>query len=237
MRKNIIDNINSSVNNSTDHTENYEYMQDFQAMGTTIQLQFNAPKQEWKRIAEKSIRLIDNLEQVMSFYKIDSQISQLNNRAGKEWLSVSPELFFICTEAKRYARLTEGFFDITVAALTEIWQLYGKNEKIPPQSIIENRMKLTNYEGILIDEENKKIKLEKEGQKIDLGGIAKGYAANRVISLYRELGIKSGLVNLGGNVSLLGCHYNGKFWGVGLQNPNNLRGECLGVLFLKNTSI
>lgn len=169
--------------------------------GTNITIKISVSESEGRKIAKESIRLIDYLEQIMSFYKKSSQVSQINDKAGDSWISVTPELFYVIAESKRYTCLTNGYFDITVAPLTIIWQSYGKLGKVPTKAQIDRAIKLVNYDGILLDEENKNVKLERKGQKIDLGGIAKGYAANQVIRLFKEMGINSGIINLGGNVS------------------------------------
>ena len=226
-----------NIKSSPKITKDPEYTQLHQALGTIVNIKVNASELEGKKVAEQSIQLIDKIEQIMSFYKTSSQISQINRNAGQSWINVSSELFLVVEESKRYARLTKGIFDISVAALTALWQYYGRLGEVPPEGLIEKTLKLVDYEGILLDEENKKVKLEREGQKIDLGGIAKGYAANRIIELYRETGIKSGIINLGGNVSLLGSRYNGTSWGVGIQNPSRDRGKCLGITLLADTSV
>ena len=225
------------IKSSPKQVKNSEYIQLHQSMGTIVSIKINVSELEGKKVAEKSIQLIDKIEQMMSFYNTSSQISHINYKAGQSWITVSPELFFVIEESKRYARLTKGVFDISVAALTALWQYYGKLEKVPPESLIEKTLKLVDYEGILLDEDNKKVKLERKEQKIELGGIAKGYAANRIIELYREMGIKSGIINLGGNVSLLGSRYDGAPWGVGIQNPNRDRDKCLGIVLLADTSV
>jgi FAD:protein FMN transferase len=229
--------LNNHFHNFQDYASNPEYLHLHQAMGTNITIKISVSELKGKKIAEKSIQLIDNLEQIMSFYRNSSQVNQINYKAGESWVSVSPELFYLIVESKRYARLTKGLFDITVGPLTAIWQSYGKFGEVPPKYQIERAVKLINYGGILLDEENKKVKLEREGQKIELGGIAKGYVANQIIELYREMGVKSGLINLGGSVSLLGSRYNGEPWGVGIQSPNRERGKCLGVVLLSDTSV
>ncbi len=237
MINNIISKSQSQLNIFQKTTKNPEYIHLHQAMGTLITIKLNVSETQGRRIIKKALNFIEKIEQIMSFYKPSSQISQINNKAGKAWISVSPELFYIIEESKRYARLTKGFFDITVAPLTAIWQSYGKLGKVPPREQIESAVKLVNYEGILLDEENKKVKLERAGQKIDLGGIAKGYVTNKIIRLYREMGIDSGIINIGGNVHLLGSRYDDSLWRVGIQNPNRERGKCLGVVLSSDKSV
>ncbi len=207
------------------------------AMGTIITQKINALNLEAKKITGEALEIINRLEKIMSFFEVTSQLSQINQQSGKLWISVDSELFFLIKEAKKYARLTGGVFDITVASLVELWQKYGKVQKIPSQSLIEDTLKKVNYENILIDEERGMVKLRRNGQKIDLGGIAKGYAANRVIQYYQQKGLRSAMINLGGNVALLGGRDDEKPWQIGIQNPLQKRGECLAIISVSNTAV
>jgi FAD:protein FMN transferase len=207
------------------------------AMGTLINLRVNTPPSQAKEVIQEVLALIDRLEKIMSYYDIASQVSQINQQAGKAWVSVDPELFVVIKESQRYARLTNGLFNITVAALITLWQHSGNCGQIPSHSFIEDVLTKVDYEDILIDEQNRKIKLRQKGQKIDLGGIAKGYAANQVIQYYRQKGLHSAIINLGGNVALLGKREDGKLWQVGIQDPDRERGQCLATIAVSDTSV
>ncbi|MDD5635547.1 MAG: FAD:protein FMN transferase [Atribacterota bacterium] len=238
MLNNKLINANNSMNfwqKAADNSE-YTYTHSYQAMGTTIDIKVNTSDSEGRKITKKVIQLIDNIEEIMNFHNPSSQISKVNCKAGKSWVSVNTELYFVVSESKRYAHFTKGFFDITTGVLTAVWNHYTKVKNIPPHYLVEEALKLVNYKDILINKKNKKVKLKREGQKIDLGGIAKGYAANQVIELFRKMGFTSGLINLGGNVSLLGTNLERQPWVVGIQNPNRERGKSLGVVFLSDTS-
>ena len=207
------------------------------AMGTLVTQNVYAPELQAKKAVTEALKLIDRLEGMMSFFDSDSQVSQINQQAGKTWVTVDPELLMVLKESKRYCPLTGGLFTVTIAPLISLWQQYGKIPEIPPPSLIEKVLPSISSENILINEEERKVKLLGEGQKIDLGGIAKGYAANQVIQLYRKKGIPSAMVNLGGHVALLGNRYDGRPWQVGIQNPDGDRGQCLAVVAASDTSV
>ncbi len=206
-------------------------------MGTIITQKINSLNLEAKKITGEALEIINRLDKMMSFFEVNSQLSQINQQSGKLWISVDSELFFLIKEAKKHARLTGGVFDITVASLVELWQKYGKLKKIPSQSLIEDTLKKVNYKNILIDEERGMVKLHRNGQKIDLGGIAKGYAANRIIQYYQQKGLRSAMINLGGNVALLGGRDDEKPWQIGIQNPLQKRGQCLAIISVSNTAV
>ncbi len=220
---------NRDTNSRNDH---FSY-----AMGTLISQRLDVPPSQSREIIQETLALIDRLEKMMSFYNVASQVSQINNQAGQEWVIVDSELFWVIKEAKRYARLTNGLFNIMIAALVSLWRFYGKRGKIPSQTLIEDTLTKVIYEDILIDEQNRRVRLRQEGQKIDLGGIAKGYVANQVIGYYQQRGLRSAMINLGGNVALLGKRKDGKPWQVGIQHPDRVRGHCLATISASDTSV
>lgn len=207
------------------------------ALGTLIHQKIYTTPANAVQIIGGVRTLIAKMERIMSFFDLKSEISKINQQAGKSWVSVSPELLFIICAAKRYARITNGLFNITVAILIDLWRRYGRAGLIPPHYLIEEKLRLVNYEDILIDEEESRVKLQKRRQKIDLGGIAKGYLANCVIEFYNKYGLDSAMINLGGNVTLLGRRENEKPWQVGIQDPEQGRGECLATIAVSNTSV
>jgi len=237
MKKDEILRLISRLNDYQNEDENTGTSYFSYAMGTLINLRVNTQRSQAKEVIQEVLVLIDRLEKIMSYYGIASQVSQINKQAGKAWVSVDPELFLVIKESHRYARLTNGLFNITVAALISLWQHSGKCGQIPSHSFIEDALTKVDYEDILIDEQNRKIKLRQEGQKIDLGGIAKGYTANQVIQYYRQKGLHSAMINLGGNVALFGKRKDGKLWQVGIQDPDRERGQCLATIAVSDTSV
>lgn len=114
------------------------------------------------------------------------------------------------------------------------WQ---KEERIPSQKEIDEKLKLVNYEDIILDEASSSVGLKHKNQEIDVGGIAKGYAADEVKKIFVKHQIKSALINLGGNVYVLGNKTDGSAWTVGIQNPLGSQGEFVGTVSASNKSI
>ncbi len=227
-----------SSHNISQESENHKYIShSYYALGTLIHQKLYTSPAQAKQIICGVTTLIARLEKIMSFYEVRSEINEINRQAGKSWVLVSSELLFIISEAKRYARLTNGLFNITVAILVNLWQQFGRVGLVPPDYIIDEKLKMVNYEDILIDEEKSRVKLRKTKQKIDLGGIAKGYIANCVIEFFDNYGLHSAMINLGGNVAVLGIREDGKPWQVGIQDPEQERGKCLASIGVNNTSV
>lgn len=183
---------------------------------------------------ENEMRII---EASMSFFLQDSEISKINLLAGREYSVVNKDVFEVIKKAKYLSEVTNGCFDITSAPLIKLWGIFTKNAKVPLESEIRTALELVNYKDILLDEEKHTVMLLKRGQKIDLGAIAKGFAADRAIEIYQKNGIESAMVNLGGNVKVLGCKPDGNAWVVGIQNPEKKRGDLIGGVEVTNKTV
>lgn len=196
-------------------------------MGTNIIQRIRSNNaEEIAKLAESELK---RLESLMSFFLTSSEVARLNLEAGKNEVLLSPETFEVIKKAKGYSELCSGTFDITVAPLVKLWGIFSKNERVPLKSEIEAILYLTNYKDILLNEEKHSAMLSKIGQKVDLGAIAKGYAADRVIDTYKKNAVKSGFINIGGNVLTLGNKPDGTPWLIGIQNPFKIRGEYIGI--------
>jgi thiamine biosynthesis lipoprotein len=134
-------------------------------------------------------------------------------------------------EAKKISELSDGAaLDITVAPIVNAWGICSDDPRIPSANEINDLLPFINYNDVLIDEENSTVMLQREGQKIDLGGIAKGYIGDLAIDIYKEYGITSAFINLGGNVVVLGNKPDGSSWKVGVQDPRGDTSDIIGYV-------
>ncbi|WP_394903303.1 FAD:protein FMN transferase [Clostridium butyricum] len=180
---------------------------------------------------------IKRLEGLMSFFLESSEVSKLNKAAGQYEVELSSEVLFVLNKAKYYSELCQGSFDITIAPIVRLWGIFTSKEKIPSQEEITEALKLTGHNYLSINNDLKTSKLEKSEQCVDLGAIAKGYAADRAIEIYKHHGVESAFANLGGNVMVLGNKPNGDPWRVGIQNPLLQRGQCIGAVNAANKTV
>lgn len=180
---------------------------------------------------------IKRLEGLMSFFLESSEVRKLNKAAGQYEVELSDEVLFVLNKAKYYSEICQGSFDITIAPIARLWGIFTSREKIPSQEEINEALKLTGHNYLSINNHLKTSKLEKSGQCVDLGAIAKGYAADRAIEIYKQHGVESAFVNLGGNVAVVGNKPNGDPFRVGIQNPLLERGQCLGAVNAVNTTV
>ena len=195
------------------------YQHTFNTMGTRAHLEFwLAPANDAD--ADKLMAAISSemnrLDHAMSPYKTTSELSLVNRDAGMSNVVVSQELFSLLATSNDISAMSGGAFDITYAS---IGYQYDYREKIrPKQASIDAALPAINYQGIALDENQSTVKFANSAIKIDLGGIAKGYAIKRCISILKTAGIKHALMSAGGDTALLGDRH-GRPWLVGIKHP------------------
>lgn len=180
---------------------------------------------------------IKQLENILSIHIKTSDLYKLRENAGKEYTKVSDETIEVTKKSIEYSELSEGLFDVSLGPIIELWGIGTPEERVPSQEEIEKALLLVDYKKVKIDEEQKQIMLEKEGMFIDFGAIAKGYIADKTADKIKELGIDNAIVNLGGNVLLLGTKSDNSDFSVGIQNPEEARGGYLGIIKASNLSV
>ena len=190
-----------------------------------------------KRALDQALQRVSEIEQRMSAYLEDSDVSRINRNAGVDLVKIHPETAALIKKSITFSILSDGAFDITVRPLVELWGIGKKGNEIPPQEQIEHARSLVDYRKILLDEKSGRAGLKEKGQAIDLGGIAKGYAAEEVKRVLLENDVESALINLGGNIIAVGVQPDGRPWKIGIQNPVMPTGKYLGILSAADKTI
>ena len=161
------------------------------------------------------MRRIDDL---MSHYKPESQLSQINARANREPVPVDKELFDLIKLSTYYSQITQGAFDITYAS---VGYLYNYPEHVhPTEAQIQDALPAVNWRNLQLDEAHHTVRFEHAGMRIDLGGIGKGYAVDRGIDILKARGFEHAVVTAGGDTRILGDHM-GRPWLVAIRHPDN----------------
>lgn len=188
-------------------------------MGTRIYVQV------WAEDPAKGNEAIDaviadmrRIDDLMSHYKPESQLSQINARANTEPVAVDKELFDLIKLSTHYSQITEGAFDITYASVGYLYN-YPKHVH-PTEAQIKSALPAVNWRNMLLDEAHHSVRFEHPGMRIDLGGIAKGYAVDRGIDILKARGIQHALVTAGGDSRILGDHM-GRPWLVAIRHPDD----------------
>jgi thiamine biosynthesis lipoprotein len=179
---------------------------------------------------------IEHLEAIFSRFFATSEISRINQSAGIKPVEVSNDTFALIKNAIDLSTRCNGLYDITISPLVQLWGIGKAVNRIPDKSSILRVLALVDDRDILLNEDLQTIFLRKTGQAIDLGGIAKGYAAEKVFQLYQVYGIQSAYANLGGNVIAIGSKLDGSPWRVGIQHPRNEE-SLIGSISIKNQAV
>jgi thiamine biosynthesis lipoprotein len=177
---------------------------------------------------------LQEIENLMSVNIPASDVSRINAAAGIESVQVHEDVYKVIERAIYYAEITGGAFDPTVGPLVALWGIGGNTPKVPTQEEIEKAVSLINYRDIVLDANTSSVFLKRRGMSLDLGGIAKGYAADEAAAIIRRAGVKRAIIDLGGNAYILGENKDSRPWRVGIQTPLKERGIWLGILQLSS---
>jgi thiamine biosynthesis lipoprotein len=195
-------------------------------------------------------RLFDRLaelDRILSANRNDSELALLNRNAGLQPVYVSPELSAVLERALYFARISGGAFDPTVGPLVKLWGISTDTPRIPWSGEIRTVLELVNWQDVDIIPNTGAAEgvtegtaggsartafLKRRGMALDLGAIAKGYAADELVRILRETEVPGALIDLGGNIYVWGNKADGKAWRVGVQDPLNIRGSYAGILEL-----
>lgn len=191
-------------------------------MGTITHIIAVAPNQ---RTANKSIEAASgqfrNIEILMSYHKDDSELAKINHNAYKSPVKISLQTFDVIQKSIEFSKLSDGAFDVTVGPLVDLWKSAGESNSVPTQTQLDEARSKVGYEKLILDANEKTIQFSVEGMKIDLGGIAKGYAVDKAVEAMKNCGSTGGMVDVGGNIRCFGTPPKGKtHWLIGLQDPN-----------------
>lgn len=181
--------------------------------------------------------VIKDIDNKMNPSTLSSDIYKVNENAGKSYTKVSQDTFNVIKAALHFSDLSDGHFDISVGSLVQLWNIGNEKARVPSQSEINSLLPTINYKNIILDEKNTSIMLKHEGIKLDLGGIAKGYAADKVVEYLEKQKIEGSIVNLGGNIYTLGTKDGKNKFNIGVQDPTKPRGNAIGSITTTNNSV
>jgi FAD:protein FMN transferase len=214
----------------------YRYEFQHRQMGTLFRIVLFAPDSTLGRqAAAAAFRRVDTLNTVMSDYLPDSELNRLSATAGTgQVIAVSTDLFRALSISQRASRQSGAAFDITLGPYTQLWRRSVRQQALPSQVALAKARKAVGYQYVLLNEAKRTAKLVKPGMRLDLGGIGKGFAADEALAELKKLGIRSALVDAGGNVVVSEAPPNEKGWQVELKLPG---AEQPGWLLLTNAAV
>lgn len=182
------------------------------------------------------IEEISRIENLISDWKADTQVSEVNRNAGIKPVRVDQEVFDLTERALYFSEITNGAFDISFAAMDRIWKFDGSMTEMPTVEAIKRSVANVGYKNIVLDKKNRTVFLKRKGMKIGFGALGEGYAADKCRDLMLAKGIKAGIVNGSGDMNAWGQQPDGTPWMIGITNPMS-KNELFAVVPLQKNAV
>lgn len=221
----------SSLQQNNQQKNTVSYTKDVYAMDTYMTV--TAYGENAQTAVEQAENKIEELDNKLSVGKADSEVSLLNNAGSGE---LSEDAAYLMKRSLELWRQTDGAFNPAIYPVMEKWGFTTKDYKVPDKEELLKTLALTDASKISFDEGSGSVEFGIKEMKIDFGGIAKGYTSSLIMDIFKENGIDSGLVSLGGNVQVLGNKTDGSLWRVAIQNPDNTE-DYIGILETKDKAV
>jgi thiamine biosynthesis lipoprotein len=188
-------------------------------------------------VLDKAFSRLAEIDARMSISREASELSEVHKAAGTHPIKVTPDVFTVISKGLEFSEDGNGAFDITVAPLVKLWGIGTSGARIPANAEIKAALSLINHRNVELNERAGTVFLKKPGMGLDLGSVAKGYAADEVVRILRANGVGTALVDLGGNVLTMGRKPDGSPWRIGIQNPVEARGTKIGYVDITEGSV
>lgn len=185
---------------------------------------------------DEAVAEISRIENLISDWKPDSQVSEVSRQSGIKPVKVDREVFELTQRAVAFSEMTGGAFDISFAAMEKIWKFDGSMSQMPKPEEVKKSIAKVGYKNIVSDSVDSTIFLKLEGMKIGFGSIGKGYAADKARQLMKAKGVQAGIINASGDIAAWGRQPDGTDWSVGITNPFDTN-AFVGILPLNNGAV
>ena len=204
-------------------------------MGTMVKVTIYDSSSE--RVLDKVFECVKEIENLVSINKDGTELDELNENAGIKPVKVSDISFDIIEKALHYSEISNGGYDLTIGPLVKLWSIGLPEAKVPTQEEINDTIKNIDYSKVEINKSTKEVFLSEKGMLLDLGSIAKGYAADEIAKILREENVSSAIIDLGGNIYALGLKEGKRNWNIGIQNPFDNRGTIVGAVEISDKTV
>lgn len=190
--------------------------------------------------------ILEQVEQLLYLYKdrfsandLTSELMEVNLNAGVQSVPVAPDLYELIALGKEHSCAADSHLNITIGPLVQTWRIGFSDVNMPTKETIEEKLTIIDPEDIILDPEEQSVYLKKEGMAIDLGALAKGFIADKIMEHLKRMGVEKALINLGGNVLTMGeaTHNPDGLWRIGIQNPKLPRGNNVAVIGIRDESV
>ncbi len=207
-------------------------------MGSPFNLVFvDSDSTHASQVAKTAFDLVDSLVHIYSDYDSSSELSRLSEQAGLGAIPVSKGLLEILLKSKEAYQQSQHSFDITMGPLSLLWRNARKTKLFPDSATVAATKSLVGFNLVTIDANNETVSLAKKGMRLDLGGIAKGFVAEKIVQRLRSQGVVYSLADAGGDIAMAEAPLQAKGWVVGINAPEEAEELLDKKLLLKNMSI
>ena len=206
-------------------------------MGTVIDLVVQHESPDF--VLDEVVSRLKKYEHRFSANDSSSELMVVNKNAGIQPVCVHPDLYQLIKIGKEHSCSPNSHLNIAIGPLVQTWRIGFEDAKVPTEEEIQLLLKKTDPHNIVLNDQEQTIFLRKPGMLIDLGSLAKGFIADLIIDYLKSVGVLSALINLGGNIVVLGPAYNkiDPFWNIGIRKPGPSREDSMIVLKALNQSI
>lgn len=195
---------------------------------------YDMEKPQAEDAISKAFDCIKKYEDMLSKTVEGSDVYRIN-RAGGKPVQVHPETMEVIQKGIQYGKLSGGMFDITIGAVSDLWNFTGDNPQVPDGEALKKAVKTVDYRKVTLGEDT--VTLTGADARMDLGGVAKGYIADRVTEVLEKAGVKKAIIDLGGNIVTVGTKGEGQPWKIGIERPYSDRSEILGSVEMMDETI
>ncbi|MCG6553732.1 MAG: FAD:protein FMN transferase [Candidatus Magnetominusculus sp. LBB02] len=200
----------------------------------TLTVVSNSEKKAGEAI-DTAFKYLRQYEKMLSFFDASSEVSAINKNAGIKPVKVSSDTYELTKKAIEYAALSGGAFDPAIGPAMVLWDF--KNKKRPTIEELKEVLPLLDFTHIALNDNDSSVMLKDNGMLLDLGGIAKGYAADKTVALLKNIGITAGIAAMAGDIRVWGQRPDGSPWRVGIRSPRGSNDDLAGVLSLKDMAV
>lgn len=203
--------------------ETLRYESSAQAMGSLYTVAvYGEDRSQLSAAVQAALQEARRIDDLISNYKTDSELSEINRDAARHPVKVSTEVFDLLEKCQQYSRASDGAFDWTVGPLMRVWGFYRGSGRLPQRDEVAAAMRSVGYNHVHLDAQNRTVSFDAPGVELDPGGIGKGYAVDRMADILREAGIESGLISAAGSsIYAIGAPPGEKGWYVRIRDPKS----------------
>ncbi|HKK49106.1 MAG TPA: FAD:protein FMN transferase [Alkalispirochaeta sp.] len=210
-----------------------------QRLGTILQISIRDGGYS-TTLTDRAFERVAEIERRMSTSEDDyesTELLQVNRAAGEEAVAVSEDTFEVLQKALEFSRLSQGAFDVTIWPLVKLWAIGSGGSSVPPEDEIDAARSAVDHRRLELDPEDRTVYLPEEGMGVDVGAIAKGYAADEAARILREAGVEHALLDFGGNILVIGDKPDDTPWRIGVQRPDAERTRYLGIVSASDKTV